>query len=45
MRYLFKTEIELMLQQFKLRLLVCREWLTNKEPGFNTWGVYFLVQV
>ncbi len=45
MRYLFKTEIELMLQQFQMKLLVCREWLTDKEPGFDTWGVYFLVQV
>jgi SAM-dependent methyltransferase len=45
MRYLFKTEIELILQQYKMKLLICREWLTDEEPGFNTWGVYFIVQV
>jgi SAM-dependent methyltransferase len=45
MRYLFKTEIELILQQYEMKLLICREWLTNKEPGLDTWGVYFLIQV
>ncbi|MBD2775934.1 class I SAM-dependent DNA methyltransferase [Iningainema tapete] len=44
MRYLFKPEVELLLKQFEMELLESREWMTNKEPGFDTWGVYFVVR-
>lgn len=44
MRYLFKPEIELMLRQYNLKLIECREWLTKNTPDINTWGVYFIVQ-
>ncbi len=39
MRYLFLTEIELLLREAGLRLLTSSEWLTGKEPGWDTWGV------
>ena len=42
MRYLFKPEIELILNQFQMEVIDYREWMTNKEPGFDTWGVYFV---
>lgn len=44
MRYLFKPEIELLLQEFQMTLLEYQEWMTNQEPGFDTWGVYFIVR-
>ena len=42
MRYLFKPEIELILNQFQMEVTDYREWMTNSEPGFDTWGVYFV---
>ncbi|MUG99025.1 methyltransferase domain-containing protein [Scytonema sp. UIC 10036] len=45
MRYLFKPEIELLLQQFQMELLEYREWMSDREPGFDTWGVYFVVRI
>jgi hypothetical protein len=43
MRYLFKSEIELLLSELQMQLIESQEWLTNQQPGFNTWGVYFIV--
>ncbi|BAZ17422.1 hypothetical protein NIES4071_93000 [Calothrix sp. NIES-4071] len=43
MRYLFKPEIELILKQFQMQLIEYREWMTDREPGIDTWGVYFVV--
>ncbi len=43
MRYLFRTELELLLSQLQLHIIDEREWLTNDLPGFKTWGVYFIV--
>jgi SAM-dependent methyltransferase len=43
MRYLFRTELELLLSQLRLHIIEEREWLTNARPGFKTWGVYFIV--
>ncbi|MFB2837562.1 class I SAM-dependent DNA methyltransferase [Floridanema evergladense] len=42
MRYLFKPEIEVLLSQNQIELLAFKEWLTDKDPGFETWGVYFI---
>lgn len=42
MRYLFKPEIELILNQFQMEVIDSREWMTNRDPGFDTWGVYFV---
>jgi SAM-dependent methyltransferase len=44
MRYLFKSEIELLLSELQMQLIESQEWLTNQQPGFNTWGVYFVVK-
>jgi SAM-dependent methyltransferase len=42
MRYLFKPEIEIFMENTGLRLLKYEEWLSGNKPGFNTWGVMFL---
>lgn len=42
MRYLFKSEVELILNQFEMKIINYREWISNKEPGFDTWSVYFV---
>lgn len=42
MRYLFKPEIDILFTQFDFKLIECREWMSNHEPGFDTWGVYFV---
>jgi SAM-dependent methyltransferase len=42
MRYLFKPEIQNFLVHAGLELIDCAEWMTNKVPGFDTWGVYFV---
>jgi SAM-dependent methyltransferase len=43
MRYLFKPELELLLNQLQMQIVDHREWLTDRRSGLNTWGVYFLV--
>lgn len=42
MRYLFKPEISLLLVQSGFEYVEGREWMTNREPSFDTWGVYFV---
>jgi SAM-dependent methyltransferase len=42
MRYLFKPEIELLLQLAGLKTLYAEEWVTSKIPDFDTWGVVFV---
>jgi ubiquinone/menaquinone biosynthesis C-methylase UbiE len=44
MRYLFESEIELILQEMNMEILDAREWMTDRDPGFDTWGVYFVVR-
>ncbi|WP_310486448.1 class I SAM-dependent methyltransferase [Chamaesiphon sp. VAR_69_metabat_338] len=44
MRYLFKPELELLLSQLQMQIVDCREWLTDRQAGLDTWGVYFLVR-
>lgn len=44
MRYLFKTEIDQLLAERQLELRAAGEWLTNREIGFDTWGVYFVAR-
>lgn len=39
MRYLLPTEIDLLARGAGLKLLEACEWLTGKQPGFDTWGV------
>jgi SAM-dependent methyltransferase len=44
MRYLFLPELELMLSQVGFQLLEAKEWMSQRDPGINTWGVYFVAQ-
>ena len=44
MRYLFKPEIELFLREAGLTLVTSAEWMTDREAGFATWGVCFVVK-
>lgn len=39
MRYLFLPEISRLLDTRELVMLEAREWLTDKPPGENSWGV------
>jgi SAM-dependent methyltransferase len=43
MRYLFKPELENLLENCQLKIIDSKEWVTQKEPSFETWGVYFVV--
>ncbi|OGP71473.1 MAG: methyltransferase type 11 [Deltaproteobacteria bacterium RBG_13_60_28] len=40
LRYLFKPEIDLLLKETGFQHLLCRAWLSDQEPGFDTWSVY-----
>jgi len=44
MRYLFRPEIEHFLDEAGLRISESAEWITGRQPGFDTWGVCFVVQ-
>ncbi|WP_035985355.1 class I SAM-dependent DNA methyltransferase [Leptolyngbya sp. KIOST-1] len=42
MRYLFKPELELLLHQAGMDLVTCGEWMSDRPPSLDTWGVYFV---
>ena len=42
MRYLFEPEMELMLDNNGFDLLETEEWLTGKNPDFDSWYVTFI---
>lgn len=44
MRYLFQPEIDLLLRETGMEVLVAAEWMTDRRPGFDTWGVCFVVK-
>lgn len=44
MRYLFRPELETYLNGAGLSLVESAEWMTGREPGFDTWGVFFVVR-
>lgn len=44
MRYLFRPELDLLVEKAGLQILEACEWMTGREPGLDTWGVYFVVQ-
>jgi len=39
MRYLFTPEVKMMLAANDLQLLASREWLSDREPCFDSWNV------
>lgn len=43
MRYLFRPEVELLLEANDLRPVLFEEWLSGREPGFESWNVVFCV--
>jgi len=45
MRYLFMPEILGLCEEFGFSVLGAREWMTDKSPGLDTWGVYFVAGV
>jgi SAM-dependent methyltransferase len=44
MRYLFLPEIDLLLRKTGMEIIESSEWMTGREPGFDTWGVCFVVR-
>ncbi|MCX6808601.1 MAG: class I SAM-dependent methyltransferase [Candidatus Berkelbacteria bacterium] len=42
MRYLFQPELELMLENAGFELVEAKEWLTDEELSFETWGACFV---
>jgi len=42
MRYLFKPEINCLFSEFQMEEIASREWMSDREPGFDTWGIYFV---
>ncbi len=44
MRYLFKPEIDLLLNKNDLKLITYGEWMTGNKAGANTWQVFFIAR-
>lgn len=44
MRYLFRPEVEFLLAENRLSLIEGVEWMTGREPGFDTWSVCFVAK-
>ena len=42
MRYLFRPEIELLLDGAGMKIIAAAEWMTGREPGYDTWGVCYV---
>jgi len=44
MRYLFRPEVELLAEDVGLRIESCGAWMSDREPDFSTWYVFFVVR-
>lgn len=42
MRYLFKPEVELLMNNAGLKLIDFKEWLSDEEPDFTSWNAVFV---
>lgn len=42
MRYLFRPEVDLLLEACGLRMLYCAEFMSDREPGWNSWNAIFV---
>ena len=42
MRYLFKPEIDFLFEQAGFESVDSVEWMTNRNPGFETWSVCYV---
>ncbi|BAY31004.1 hypothetical protein NIES2107_28520 [Nostoc carneum NIES-2107] len=45
MRYLFKPELEFLLNNMGLKIIDHMEWMSGKPLNFNTWGSVFIVKL
>ena len=45
MRYWFLPEIEHLIEEAGFGMLNHGEWMTGKQPGFDTWGVYIVARI
>ena len=45
MRYWFLPEIEYLIKETGFEILNDGEWMTGKQPGFDTWGVYIVAGI
>jgi len=45
MRYWFLPEIEYLIKEAGFGILNKGEWMTGKQPGFDTWGVYIVARI
>lgn len=41
MRYLFRPEVEMLLEDHSLKPIIFEEWVSGMEPGFGSWNVVF----
>ena len=44
MRYFFDTELEIICNIVGLKIINKYEWMTNKNPDFNSWNVVWIVR-
>jgi SAM-dependent methyltransferase len=44
MRYLFRPELELLAEAAGLHIESCGAWMSDREPDFSTWYVYFVIK-
>lgn len=44
MRYFFDTELEIICEKVGFEILDKYEWLSKKEPDFNSWNVVWIVK-
>jgi len=43
-RYLFRPEVEFLLNKANMDVVCCEEWLTGASIGVDTWGVTFVAR-
>jgi SAM-dependent methyltransferase len=44
MRYLFLPELELLLRGTGMSIVSASEWMSDRQPGFDTWSVCFVAK-
>lgn len=44
MRYLFMPELDLLLAQAGFQIVDCREWMSDRQIGCDTWGIYLVAR-
>ena len=45
MRYFFRPEIEIFIDDMGFETLECGEWMTRSTPDFKTWSVYNILKL